>query len=277
MEQSLKKAPSAVRAVWLRRAILSGTLVCALVTFLCFGSFLLCLILYGGRMSEAVYPFAVCMVTLLPLVSARYWRRRLRRRIFHICAGVYAAGVFVFCLTYLTFCIYLAAEQPDSPPPANEPVVLLVFGGGVRKDAPSPELKERLDLAASLLYKNDSAVCIVSGGSSPHNRTPEAMVMYSYLTNNGIPSERILLETMASDTKQNILFSMELLESGGLQNRKIVCVSSDYHIPRIRLLCKKYGLEAVYAASAPQNPLRRIPSSVREYMAYIKMLLKELF
>lgn len=103
------------------------------------------------------------------------------------------------------------------------------------------------------------------------------MVMYSYLTNNGIPSERILLETMASDTKQNILFSMELLESGGLQNRKIVCVSSDYHIPRIRLLCKKYGLEAVYAASAPQNPLRRIPSSVREYMAYIKMLLKELF
>lgn len=84
----------------------------------------------------------------------------------HMCRRI-CAGVFVFCLTYLTFCIYLAAEQPGFTSSGKRTGSPVGFRRRCPQGRPLPELKERLDLAASLLYKNDSAVCIVSGGQQP--------------------------------------------------------------------------------------------------------------
>lgn len=253
------------------------TMLCAFVSLLCFGSFLLHLLLCGGSMSEAAYPLGACFLILLPLCSARFLRRRLSKKLFSIGSVIYSAGVCLFCLSFVSFSIYLAAAQPEQPSSVKDESIILVFGGGVRENAPSPELKERLDLAVSLLRAAPSSLCIVSGGSGETGHTSEAFVMYRYLTESGILPQRIFLETSAADTRQNIVFSMELMKGEEMENRNLICVSSDYHIPRIRILCREYGLKASFAASSPQNPLRRLPCMVREYMAYIKMFLHNIF
>ena len=252
-------------------------LFCAFFSLLCFGSFLLHLLLCGGNMSEAAYPIGACSLILLPLCSVRFLRRRFSPRLVRIGSVVYSAGVCLFCLSFLSFCIYLAAAQPEQLSSVKDESVILVFGGGTRENAPSPELKERLDLAVSLLHTDSSSLCIVSGGSGEAGRIPEALVMYRYLTESGIPPARVFIEAAAADTRQNIVFSMKLMDSKEIENRNLVCVSSDYHIPRIQILCREYGLNAAFAASSPQDPLRRLPCIVREYMAYIKMFLHNIF
>ena len=65
--------------------------------------------------------------------------------------------------------------------------------------------------------------------------------MYNYLTDHGIDGERILIESEARDTKQNIELTKKLLDDRGLSERQVACVSTGFHLPRIRLLMQRAG------------------------------------
>ena len=70
--------------------------------------------------------------------------------------------------------------------------------------------------------------------------------MYRELVNLGIQPERILMETQAKSTWENIRFSLDLLEQKtGSRPTKLGILSSEYHLFRASLFTKKAGVEFV--------------------------------
>ncbi len=68
---------------------------------------------------------------------------------------------------------------------------------------------------------------------------PEAVTMKRFLVAEGVPESAILVEPRASSTRENALYTRDLLHGGG---GKLVLVTSDYHIYRATKVFRKVGL-----------------------------------
>jgi len=89
---------------------------------------------------------------------------------------------------------------------------VVVLGAGVNGTQPSPSLEERLEAALAYLQTYPEAQCVVSGGQGGGENITEALCMYTWLTDRGIPPERIWQEERASSTQENLRFSLELIQ-----------------------------------------------------------------
>ena len=69
--------------------------------------------------------------------------------------------------------------------------------------------------------------------------------MKQYLLNKGVPEKQILLENRATRTKENIVNSQKLLSF-----KRLVIVTSDFHMYRSQLLAKRAGISNVSGITA---------------------------
>ena len=127
---------------------------------------------------------------------------------------------------------------------------VVVLGAGVNGNVPSLSLRERIDAAYTYLLSYPNAVCVVSGGQGNGEDITEARCMYEQLTTMGIAPERIWLEEEATNTQENICFSLDLIEEKtGNRPTEIGLVSSEYHLYRAGLFAREenvifYGIPA---------------------------------
>lgn len=84
--------------------------------------------------------------------------------------------------------------------------------------------------------------------------------MYDWLTARGVPREQIILEERATNTEENIRYSLELLEERDVAGN-IAVVSSDYHLCRAAMYL---GGDMVPVAA--RMPLRYLPLTVNYYV-----------
>lgn len=146
---------------------------------------------------------------------------------------------------------------------------IIVLGAQVWEHGPSVVLKYRLDKAIEYLEANPDTLCIVSGGQGYNEPYAEAVGMADYLEKKGIPTERIKLEAESTNTKENILFSKELMEEGA----SVGLVTNNFHVFRALQSARKYGLENVCGIAAGTS-LPYLPNNMfREFFAEIKFLL----
>jgi uncharacterized SAM-binding protein YcdF (DUF218 family) len=68
---------------------------------------------------------------------------------------------------------------------------------------------------------------------------PEAVTMKRFLVSQGIPESAILVEPRATSTRENALFTKDLLQGRG---GELVLLTSDYHIYRATRAFRKVGL-----------------------------------
>lgn len=123
---------------------------------------------------------------------------------------------------------------------------IIVLGAGVDGTVPSLSLQERLDAAYNYLIAHPNAVCVVSGGQGSGELITEAQCMYNTLTAMGINGSRILQEDKATNTRENIAFSLALIEARtGSRPNAIGIVSSEYHLYRADLFAREQGLTSV--------------------------------
>ena len=243
-------------------------------TLICFGSYLLKLIISP----EGTFPLFVTLTVMLGVILPYVFRKFLRARLgklYHIikvlmsCAMVFYAVTFVLLVGY----IHLSPSAQPSAEPDGVQNVYIVFGAKVKEDGPAKTLASRLNVAVEVMLEDEDSVCIVSGGQGPDEPFTEASCMRDYMVERGISSERIYLEEQASNTRENILYSTALIEELGLTDRQIICISSETHIPRIRLMCSRSGVDALYIKA--ETPMKEFlfTAWVREYLSYVKMLL----
>lgn len=146
--------------------------------------------------------------------------------------------------------------------------VVIVPGAKIHGDYPSRMLKQRLDKALELLNKNERAVCVVSGGQGSDERRTEASVMKDYLASKGISERRIYEESRSVNTKQNFLYSAEIIKEKSLTGE--IAVTTDfYHSYRCCLYAKRAGLSVGAYPCKTQTDL--LPCQwIREIFAVIK-------
>lgn len=253
--------------------------LCAAVMLVNYALYLLKLIIFPEQPAAYVITFAV-LIGVSFCLGFRHKLKKLLKKAFPVFKGIFAAGLIFYVVTFAAMCVFIFAGKAEEIPPEELPdkIVILVYGAKVRgsEDAayPGVSLRKRLDTATDILKKAPDALCIVSGGQGKDESRPEADVMKDYLVSKGISADRILTENASKNTLENIENSVKIMEEEGLSDYEIACVSTNFHIPRIKILCKKQGITPVCCYYAPASePFTLYTSLVREYMSYGKLLL----
>lgn len=183
-------------------------------------------------------------------------------RVFRI---VVALGLVVFLTGEAIICTG-AFEKPEKGLKC-----IIVLGAKVNGTKPSGALSQRIWTATEYLERNPECVCIASGSKGEDERISEAACIKENLLRLGIAEERILLEERATDTRENLLYSLPLVPAGV---EKIGLVTNDFHV--FRALANARALSerdfcGIPAASTPYGFLHYV---VREFFAVGEGLMK---
>ncbi len=177
--------------------------------------------------------------------------------------------IYVISFLIISLIIYNYPQSPPYSEVRNSTVVVL--GAKIKGYSPSPMLAWRLDKAYEYLINNSDQKCIVSGGQGIDEPTSEASVMKDYLVKKGISPERIFIEPKATNTKENLIFSNEIIKENSLPSKMLI-VTTDFHCLRSSIIAKRQGI--THETAGAVLPLRfRYPNYVREYFAVIKSFL----
>lgn len=132
----------------------------------------------------------------------------------------------------------LAVSKADVPENARS--ILLMGGGGF----PSESALIRLWYTASLAHQFPDTKVIVTTPGKFSDSTSTVFQMYNYLLNNGIASERIVLETEGLNTRHQALKAYQLFRDGRF-DEPLVIVTSPSHVYRSVKSFQKAGFVQV--------------------------------
>ncbi len=232
-----------------------------LIGILCVLYGILVFLIRSGTMFFAVWlALGGCFLLAGWLAQVRFFDKvpKALRTVFLVAV---IAGLLVFAA-----CEGFVVRGFGSRAPAGLDYVI-VLGAQVRKDGPSVVLRYRLDAAAEYLKENPECVCIVTGGKGAGEPVTEGAAMKEYLIEKGIDAARIIAEEQATNTVQNIQFSMRLMSS---KDAPTALVTNNFHVSRAMALARGQGLTNVYAIAAPSDPLFLVNNAFREFFGLVK-------
>ena len=155
----------------------------------------------------------------------------------------------------------------------DKPDYIIVLGAGLRGTKISSSLEERLKSALEFNEEYPDVPIIVSGGQGKGEDISEATAMKSYLLNNGIDEDLIIMEDKSTSTYENFLYTYELLKKiGGAEQPKITVITNSFHMYRAKYLGEKIGFQC-YGYPAKTLKSSGIIFYVREVFAVIKAYL----
>lgn len=189
-------------------------------------------------------------------------KKRLPRlmKVLHTIAWILLIAVLIAAVITGYFVVRAGSGAEDT-----ESDYVIVLGAGVNGNTPSRSLRERLLSAQDYLTNHPDTTAILSGGKGDNENITEALCMFNWLTENGIPAEQLRMEDQATTTEENIRYSLDLIEAEtGVRPTKCAVLSSSYHLYRASLLAQKEGLEML-----------GVPAKC-SHLYYCNMLLREI-
>ena len=270
-------------------------LIISAITALLIGAYIITVFITRFSAIAFVMPFCAFTLACVAFFGYKVLPKWLK--------GVLWAGMSFFLATYIAFLSYSLATAASSKArldalPKDEQLTVMIFGCYVRGEEPGRTLTTRLDAALSLLKRYQNADCIVSGGQGSNEAISEAEAMRRYLVSRRIAEERITLEDRSTNTSENLEYTFAILtgsESDGsaastpgspassnstdsaqsvdTDGRRLVGVSSEYHLPRIRMLSRALGREIETYPAYDANIGNTLIYTLREYMGVAKLWL----
>jgi len=212
-----------------------------------------------------VMPLSVVfLLAVLALIFLRYNKRRTS-------AGFLLLALVILAVSSMPFVagmLYRNIESKYPPMPmAAVPTggCIIVLGGAV--GAPIPprvilEFNEAIDrvyLTAKLYHAGKAPMVVVTGGNQPwsESKTAEADLIRDVLMEWGVPKDAIFLEGSSRNTRENALYSKNLLDA-------ISCVSpllvtSAAHMPRAVSAFNSVGVSVTPVSSDVRVVNQHIP------------------
>lgn len=189
----------------------------------------------------------ICVASLGPVAFATLLAPNKSLAIALPLAAIVGLSVFT-CLFFAWWFWRLRTAYAQAPTPKSD-AALIVLGSSVKDGKPRKTLLLRLEAARSLAVRNPHTLLVLTGGTQSGERKSEAEVMRDYLAKRGVPTQQMLLEQHARNTRQNIELSMGLLQREGQTTREACVVSSDYHLYRALVEARRLGFELVPVAA----------------------------
>lgn len=138
----------------------------------------------------------------------------------------------------------------------------IILGGGVGLDRPSTIVQDRLDTAVELLDKDYVDVLLLSGDNSFSDYN-EPQVMYDYLIQQGVPTEKLHRDFAGRSTYATCERAKKIF---GVNSALLI--SQDTHLPRAIYLCRHFGIDS-YGVKAESETRKRtwVYQRSREFLA----------
>ena len=116
----------------------------------------------------------------------------------------------------------------------------LLFVFGTRED-----VARRVDEAFRLWREGFFQWSIVSGGLTPGSQFSECEIIKSAMVARGVPPERILEEHRSTNTGENVIFSLPVIEAAlGLKNiRSVICLGNSWTARRYPMTLHRHWPE----------------------------------
>ena len=200
-------------------------------------------------------------------------------------AGMIRLTVILLCIAamaYLGMIGYVWIRERSVPTKVKGDCdydAVIVLGAQVRPDGElSVQLQLRLDTAVDAYMKmkdngSEKLQIVVCGAQGKDEPEPEAYAMQKYLVSRGVPSGMIQTDPESFNTKQNLKNAKRIL---GDSARKVLVVTSDYHVPRALALAGDLGFEAEGVGS-PCLQEYWIKNHSREALAWCKYWFEKIF
>ena len=166
---------------------------------------------------------------------------------------------------------FVCVKEYTVPKPDGTTQAIIVLGAQVKPDGTlSLQLQYRMELALEQYHAHPQVivVCGAQGGNEPMT---EAQAMHDYLASNGVPEADILMEDTSYNTRQNLAHAQKLL---GEDVKKVLIVTSNYHLPRAMALARDTGFEP-QGVGAPVKLIYWPKNHYREALAWVKYLLQK--
>ncbi len=145
---------------------------------------------------------------------------------------------------------------------------IIVLGGGIRKDKPSPLLQDRLDKAIEI-YNLGLAHKIIMSGDHGKEKYNEVQVMKNYAINKGIPSSDIFMDHAGFSTYDTMYRAKEIFNV-----KKAIIVTQKYHLYRSLYIANHLKIDAYGIPAENIKRSGRIFREIREVLARNKDVFK---
>lgn len=155
-------------------------------------------------------------------------------------------SIIIILLAIISTCSYKILTSMNIAP--QEETTVVVLGCRVKNKKPSLALKERLDKTYQYLNENQELQCILSGGQGDNEEISEAKCMYQYLVSKGIDPHRLYQEDKSTSTRENILYSYQIIEKENLP-KAITIITNEFHEYRAQTIAQRLKIKS-YAISA---------------------------
>lgn len=150
----------------------------------------------------------------------------------------------------------------------NDPVqAIVVMGAAQWSGRPSPVYRTRLDQAFYLWQAGYAPVVVVTGGQGGEGEVTEAKVGYTYLREQGMADEDLLLEVQGRSTWQSLKASANFLAQR--QITQVILVSDGWHLARAKTMAERLGMEVTTSAAATSalSQEKEMKAIIREIIA----------
>lgn len=163
--------------------------------------------------------------------------------------GMWMACMALACVLAVTAGVISVLMVNAAATSPQEGATVIVLGSKIYNDRPSRMMRQRLDAAADRLEADPTANCVVTGGLGDGETYTEAYVMKKYLVEQrGIDPARIACEDNATDTRENLQLSMEIIRDKGW-NTDVVIATQVFHQYRARRHAYVAGADSVGGAA----------------------------
>jgi uncharacterized SAM-binding protein YcdF (DUF218 family) len=149
--------------------------------------------------------------------------------------------------TVLTWALVDDAETADA---------IIVMGAAQYQGRPSPVLRTRLDHAVGLYQRGIAPRMLLTGGFGTGDTLSEAGVARHYVMSRGVPDSSILMENLGRTSAQSLRAAAAQLSANGLHTT--VLVSDPFHMLRLEILARRYGLKALTSPALPTRAGRTL-------------------
>ncbi len=165
-----------------------------------------------------------------------------KRKLAKFIAFSFALFVYLLSIEPIKDVLYKPLEEAYPVPSKPEGDVIVILGGGAYNTGILKEDSTKRLLTGFVLHKQTNLPIILSGGASI-GVLPEAEIMKGLLLTLGVDKSKIYTDVNSRDTGENAQEVKKLCERLGC--KKIILVTSAYHMRRAMLAFQRAGLEVV--------------------------------
>ncbi|MBW3020542.1 YdcF family protein [Candidatus Woesearchaeota archaeon] len=146
----------------------------------------------------------------------------------------------------------------------------ILLGGGIIDGKLSKRSRQRANLAYNLLREDILDTLVLSGkyAIDEVSEKTEAELLQKFLVDRGVKERQLILEAESRDTLESAVYCKELFVSKAL-NRKIVLITSDYHVRRAMEIFKYvFGTDYIFVGVGCKSS--RLLKRFRKIIEYFK-------